>query len=266
MAVLEIDRRRVLEARRDLQSGDALADAAPAPLAGALRFAHAGYAAARDALVAAGDALVTDQLETAASREAAQAAAAAASAHYRFARAALQMAALAPPPGSAVSASELARRERHLERFVGVMASDFDRLAVARQLAILDLIVSNLPGAGLPGVDGAPWWDGLVAARDALGAAVDDLAREVDEDSAAQRALEAARAAFDTAQLVYEGLAEATLRALARHADLPRFVYRRDPRYRARLHRGPAAPIEDDADGDVDADTDPDTPVLSQPE
>lgn len=250
MAIVEMDRRRILEARRDAQQGPKLSEAAPAPLAEALRFAGEQYQTAQAALMAAGEALVSDQLETDAQRKAVLGAASVAEDHYRFVRNTLNYSALNPPPGQIVDAAEQSRRAAAIDRLTGLAPARFSRLGTARQIAHLNRIIANLPGANLPGVAGAPWLDALSNARDALQAAADELARETREDTDAQAALDAARVTFDRAQLVYEGLAEATLRHLDRLAELPKFVYRRDPRYRAALRAGKGLDVATDAGSD----------------
>lgn len=239
MAIFETDRRRALEANRDIDRSGDLVPIAPESLRPAIAAAAEAYGTARADLEAAHAAVIGDRLETDATREQVRIAERDSAAHYRYVRGHVFNIAINPPPGAAIDPQTRLRWERAANTLMPAQPSAYERFAPDRKLAALNTLITNLPEAGLPGVDGAAWWAGVQQSRDALDAAIAEWVRERGEDRDASRALDAARERFDRAQRVYEGLAEVTLAWAQRDAELPRFVYRKDPAYRAQLRTSP---------------------------
>lgn len=152
--------------------------------------------------------------------------------HYRYYRGRTEDALLNPPPEHPLSAEELNRRQRLYTRYYGQNASDLGRVGFAKQIEVLDALLTAYQSENeLEALGHLPHLQ--TAFRPAI-AAIQELQREIQQDRAATETLDAARNALDRAHRAHTQWVESLLIRAGREDDAGHFIKRRQPAYAAR--------------------------------
>lgn len=146
------------------------------------------------------------------------------------------------PDDPEADAEAAAAREVTAQRVFTYRPSDLLKLSALSLAEALDAAAEAMradEGLSALGLDAR-----LAAMVGEVRALAQSTKRERDEDKAATEALNAARAAFDTAARAHRLLVESILVRLGRAEELGRFVLAQDPRYRGR--RAAGVPVQDE--------------------
>lgn len=251
MSLGEEDGRRLLETHADVRAAQDPATITDNPaLQGAIAYTAGRLAETRERLVGAIRENTRESGETAVARDAAQKAASFARSAWRYARGRLEQHLLNPPPDTPVEPDERIRREKVLQRIAPLRPSDLARMSpdrIAEHMQALraaldeDTVRSDLDGLPLPQLV-----ESLDRGIEQLVQAAGAIAREVDEDREATRALDDARGALDRASVLHGMMVEVALRDADRLDRIGRFIKARDPAYRARRRAGRTVADEPD--------------------
>lgn len=208
----------------------------------ALGATRAGVEVAFNGLVGAAQGVAKESEETRRERLKLEATAAAAQGQWRYVSGEASRVLLNPPPEVVVTAEEITEREGLLARLFPVAPYDFGRQTVARRIELLrstaqlarEAVVREALGEALAELIVAR----LDAARAAITAQQDELAREVREDREAYIVLAAARETFVRALQVHTLMVRLVLIHGGREAELGRYVRAQDAAYKARRLSG----------------------------
>ncbi|MEZ4437179.1 MAG: hypothetical protein R3F65_32705 [bacterium] len=257
MSLGEEDGRRLLESHADIRAAKDPPAITDAPtLQSAVAYTAERLADARAALVIAIRENTRELGETADARGAGQKAAALGRNTWRYVRGRIEQHLLNPPPTDLPDPEELARREKLLARIAPQRTSDLGRMSPERVVEHLQALRAALDEEAVQrelhpmGIQ--PLAESLDRAIDGLMTALGALAREIDEDREATRALTDTRATLDQASTQHAMMIEVALRDAGRVDRIGRFVKGRDAAYRARRRAGRAVADEPGLAGAMD--------------
>lgn len=247
----EEDRRRLLESRHDIAAVEKPVTLTPnATLQSAVVASRDELSQERVALESAIARVAREHGETDAERAKVAESVAALVRRYGFIRGKIQDALLNVDPDAAVSATELERRKKLIDRTFRLSPSDLDRLAQGAIIEFASVVVEALETE--PDLKPFGYGASLATIQQAAKNDVQEFGRETSEDAAAMNALRIARDAFDRAAYAHTLLVESILVRHNRKEELGQFILSRDAAYTAR--RAARVPvIEEPGGGDVEA-------------
>lgn len=255
----EEDRRRLLESRHDIGAVEKPVTLSPnATFQLAIVASRDELAQERVALQSATARVAREHGETDAERAKLADSVAALVRRYAFVRGKVQDALLNIDPDLGVSATELERRKRLVERTFSLSQSDLDRLAQGAIIEFVGTVVHALESE--PDLVPLGYGSSFAAVHQAAKGDAQEFGRETSEDAQAMNALRGARASFDRAAYAHTLLVESILVRHNRKEELGQFILSRNAAYSAR--RDARVPVGEEPGGDdVDAPLVPATEV-----
>jgi len=163
---------------------------------------------------------------------------------YGYIRDQASNALLKPSPKNPVSAPEIDRRRKLLDRVFPSAPSELSDIAAGSAIEIFAGIAKAV--AGEPDLKPLGFADDMTKAHEKAAGARANLDREANEDSEATQALRDARAAFDRASSAHALMVAGVLKHEGKDADIGRYVLAKNPAYAARRTAG--VPIGEEPD------------------
>jgi hypothetical protein len=247
----EEDRRRLLESRHDIGAVEKPVTLTPnATYQLAVVASRDQLAQERVALQSATARVAREHSETDTERAKLAESIAALVRRYAFVRGKVQDALLNVDPDVVVTATELERRKRLVERTFRLSQSDLERMAQGAIIEYVGTVVEALEAE--PDLKPLGYGSSFAAVHSTAKNDAHEFGREASEDAEAMNALRTARDAFDRAAYAHTLLVESILVRHNRKDELGRFILSRNAAYSAR--RAARVPLtEEPGGGDVDA-------------
>ncbi|HRI68052.1 MAG TPA: hypothetical protein PK156_27635 [Polyangium sp.] len=236
------DRQRLLESRHDIAAAEPTSMTSNAAYQAAAAQSRDHLAAKRADLHQVAQTHSREKSETDAGRATLAAAVSNALRWYEFVRDRAESRLLKPAPNVHVDVHEMERRQKLFARVFGIAPSSFSAQSTQAVIETFGMVAEALTKE--PDLVPLKLDDDMRNAHQAAEAAAVSLNREIDEDSAAQKALRQAREAFDRAARTHARIVEGILVHENKEDDLGQYVLSRDPAYAAR--RKANAPLSEE--------------------
>ena len=236
------DRQRLLESRHDIAAAVPTSMTSNAAYQAAVTQSRDLLAARRAELLETAQTHSREKSETDAERAKLATAVGQAIRWYEFARDRAESRLLKIAPNVHVDGHEMERRQKLFARIFGTAPSSFSAQSARAVIETMGVVAEAL--ANEPDLAPLKLDDDMRHAHQTAEAAALALNREIDEDSAAQKALRQIREAFDRAARAHARIVEGVLVHEGKETDLGQFVLSRDPAYAAR--RKANAPLADE--------------------
>jgi hypothetical protein len=226
------DRQRLLESRHDIAAAVPTAITSNAAYQAALAQSRDHLAAKRTELHESAQTHSREKSETDAERATLATAVSNAVRWYEFIRDRAESRLLKIAPNVQVDVHEMERRQKLFARVFGIAPSGFSvqsSQAVIETIGMVTEALAKEPELAPLNLD-----DDLRKAHQAAEVAASALNREIDEDSAAQKALRQAREGIDRAARTHARIVEGVLIHEGKENELGQYVLARDAAYAAR--------------------------------
>jgi hypothetical protein len=237
------DRRRLLESQHDIAAVDKPATlSASNTTQSSITESRDELKDARKALQSAAHSVIRERSETDAERAKLDQALSTLVRRYGFIRVKVQDALLNIDPEITVSATEIERRTRLIERIFPLNPTELGRMAQADLIEFTSAVAHALSSE--PDLKPLAFADSFATAYSHAKTAANELRRETSEDAQAMTTLRNARNTFDCSASAHALLVESILVRNHRKDDIGQFILARNAAYAAR--RAARAPISDE--------------------